>query len=125
MKTPTKNDATPDSRAGDGCMARLVRLRYSVASDGSENTVYDHEDDRDLFPTKSGNRDYQCRKCDERTAEEIALAMNVYDLTMRENHFYEIGSETLARRCRQEIFRLCGFETNAKCAGTDASEKTL
>jgi hypothetical protein len=25
MKTPTENDATPESRASDGCMARLVR----------------------------------------------------------------------------------------------------
>lgn len=103
----------PENTAGSDCQERLVRLRYSVASDGSENTVYDHEDNRDLFPTKSGNRDYQCRKCDAQTAEEIALAMNVYDLTMRENHLYEIGSETLARRCRQDIFRLCGFETNS------------
>jgi hypothetical protein len=107
------NQTQPNNEAGAVDQERLVRLRYSVASDGSENTVYDHEDDRDLFPTKSGNRDYQCRKCDAQTAEEIALAMNVYDLTMRENHLYEIGSERLARRCRQEIFRLCGFETNA------------
>ena len=26
METPTQNDATPDIRTGDGCMARLVRL---------------------------------------------------------------------------------------------------
>jgi hypothetical protein len=25
METPRQNDATPDSRTGDGCMARLVR----------------------------------------------------------------------------------------------------
>ena len=119
---------TPDTNntAGSDCQKHIVRpLRFSVAHDGAESTVYDEQDGRDLFPTKSGNRDYQCRICDEQTAAEIALALNVYHLTMRENACYEIGDEEGARRCRRDVFRLCGFETTAKSAGTDASEKNL
>jgi hypothetical protein len=114
-----KPDTNTENTAGSGCQERIVRpRRFSVAHDGAENTVYDEQAGRDLFPTKSGNRDYQCRTCDEQTAAEIALALNVYHLTMRENACYEIGDEEGARRCRRDVFRLCGFETNAPTVPT-------
>jgi hypothetical protein len=40
--------------------------------------VYDHVEQRDLFPTKSGNRQYACQTCDEHIALLIAEALNAY-----------------------------------------------
>ena len=51
--------------------------RYSVVSDGFEYTVWDNEKKCDLFPTKSGNRDYSCKQCPESIAHQIATALNL------------------------------------------------
>jgi len=88
------------------------KQRFTTVSDGSEYSVYDAEAKRDLFPTKSGNRDYQCKRCERETADQIALALNVYHLTMRENACYDSGDTDTARKCRAEVFRLC-FGENA------------
>ncbi len=52
--------------------------RFVVVSDLPEWTVWDQERQCDLFPTKSGNRDYACRRCGEDTAHMIADALNAY-----------------------------------------------
>lgn len=52
--------------------------RFVVVSDLPEWTVWDQERKCDLFPTKSGNRDYACRRCSEHTAHLIADALNAY-----------------------------------------------
>lgn len=53
--------------------------RYTVASDLPEYTVYDHVKKRDMFPTKSGNRDHKSTRCFEEDAELIAKALNRLD----------------------------------------------
>jgi hypothetical protein len=50
--------------------------RYVVVSDLPEFTVRDRIKNVDLFPTKSGNRNYACSFCDEPTAKQIADALN-------------------------------------------------
>ena len=50
--------------------------RYSVVSDLPEYSVYDHVKKRDLFPTKSGNRDHKSTRCFEEDAQMIAQALN-------------------------------------------------
>ena len=50
--------------------------RYTVVSDLPEYSVYDHVKKRDLFPTKSGNRDYKCVRCYQEDAQMIAQALN-------------------------------------------------
>ena len=52
--------------------------RFAPCSDLPEWTVWDNERKCDLFPTKSGNRNYNCRRCDEATAQLIADALNAY-----------------------------------------------
>jgi len=52
--------------------------RFVVVSDLPEYTVYDREQQLDMFPTKSGNRDYACRGCDSARANMIADALNFY-----------------------------------------------
>ena len=50
--------------------------RYLVVSDLPEYSVFDTKTNRDLFPTKSGNRDYACRSCSRRDADMITNALN-------------------------------------------------
>jgi len=50
--------------------------RYTVATDYPEHTVYDRVKKRDLFPTRSGNRGYQCLRCYQEDAVLIAQALN-------------------------------------------------
>lgn len=50
--------------------------RYVVTTDYPEHTVYDQVQKRDLFPTKSGNRDYKCVRCYREDAAMIAQALN-------------------------------------------------
>jgi len=52
--------------------------RYEVVSDLPEWTVWDNLQKRDLFPTKSGNRDQSCRLCGSEDALLIATALNEY-----------------------------------------------
>ena len=54
------------------------KKRFEAVSDLPEWTVYDHVEQRDLFPTKSGNRQYACQTCDEHIALLIAEALNAY-----------------------------------------------
>jgi len=60
--------------------------RFQVVSDLPEWTVWDNEKKRDLFPTRSGNRSYSCKICNEDTALLIANALNYYF----ENHQSEM-----------------------------------
>lgn len=60
--------------------------RFQVVSDLPEWTVWDNEKKRDLFPTRSGNRSYSCKICNEDTVLLIANALNYYF----ENHQSEI-----------------------------------
>jgi hypothetical protein len=53
--------------------------RYVVTTDLPEFTVHDLVEKRDLFPTKSGNRDYSCSRCYEKDATLIAMALNLLD----------------------------------------------
>lgn len=57
--------------------------RFVVISDLPEWTVWDKERQCDLFPTKSGNRDYACRRCEEDTAHLIADALNTEVINSR------------------------------------------
>ena len=50
--------------------------QYKVVSDFPEYVVWDSKYYRDLFTTKSGNRDYACRQCTRNDAELIADALN-------------------------------------------------
>jgi len=52
--------------------------RFAPVSDLPEYSVWDNEEQRDLFPTKSGNRRYACRQCSGDTASLIADALNYY-----------------------------------------------
>ncbi len=52
--------------------------RFKVVSDLPEYTVWDNEKKCDLFPTTSGNRQYACARCKEKTAQMIADALNAY-----------------------------------------------
>jgi len=56
--------------------------RFIVVSDLPEYTVFDTKEQRDLYPTKSGNRDYACKECDSATAGIIAAALNCYLTTL-------------------------------------------
>jgi len=51
--------------------------RYHAVSDLPEWTVHDDEAIRDLFPTKSGNRNNACRQCSADTAKLIADALKL------------------------------------------------
>jgi hypothetical protein len=95
---------------GRACgMNEPERERFIVVTDLPEYSVFDRLKERDLFPTKSGNRDYQCTACTEETARAIALAMNVHHQTILENQLYEEGDEKGARECRKNVWKLCGF----------------
>jgi len=61
-----------------GSSAQACSPRFVVVSDLPEWTVWDQERQCDLFPTKSGNRDYSCCRCGEDTAHLIADALNAY-----------------------------------------------
>ena len=54
------------------------KKRFEAVSDLPEWTVFDHVEKRDLFPTKSGNRQYACKMCHEDVALLIAEALNAY-----------------------------------------------
>jgi hypothetical protein len=71
--------------------------RFVVVSDLPEWTVWDQERQCDLFPTKSGNRDYACRRCDEDTAHMIADALNAHTVNAAHS-----GIRPNARPDRQE-----------------------
>ena len=55
-----------------------LKQRYEAVTDGNENSVFDHEKKYDLFPTKSGNRDYQSKKCRKEDAAHIANCLNFW-----------------------------------------------
>jgi len=55
-----------------------IEERYEVVSDGRESSVFDHREKRDLFPTKSGNRDYQCEMARPEDVEHIARCLNLW-----------------------------------------------
>ena len=110
MKTPpTTEPPNPidSERVGDCPAASCSARRFTVVTDGDEASVFDHQREQDLFPTKSGNRDYQCLHCDIWQAGQIADAMEVYHLTMREDALYEAGDTAGARECRAQVFRIC------------------
>jgi len=68
-----------NAKPASGCTVEgLVRPRFVVVSDLPEWSVWDTETKRDLFPTKSGNRDYACKQCDSVTAAMIAESLNFY-----------------------------------------------
>lgn len=50
--------------------------RFKTVSDNDEYSVWDTQKEKDLFPTKSGNRDYTCKKCTKETADAITYALN-------------------------------------------------
>jgi hypothetical protein len=86
---PVNRDVDPvitgeveDARAA-GSSAPACSPRFVVVSDLPEWTVWDQERQRDLFPTKSGNRDNACRRCGEDTAHLIADALNAYTANAR------------------------------------------
>ena len=54
--------------------------RFQPVSDLPEWTVHDTETGRDLFPTKSGNRDYCSGNCTAATAARIAYCLNMVEL---------------------------------------------
>ena len=54
------------------------KKRFEAVSDLPEWTVWDNQEKRDLFPTKSGNRQYACKMCHENIALLIADALNAY-----------------------------------------------
>jgi len=62
----------------DGKMRLPEKKRFKVVSDGNEFTVWDTQEERDLFPTRSGNRNFACKQCPEHIAGLIAEAMNAY-----------------------------------------------
>jgi len=68
------------------------KKRFEAVSDLPEWTVYDHVEQRDLFPTKSGNRQYACQTCDEHIALLIAEALNAYIANAPADHFSRLGN---------------------------------
>lgn len=56
----------------------MNKKRFEAVSDLPEWTVFDHVEKRDLFPTKSGNRDYAGMRCERHIAALIADALNFY-----------------------------------------------
>ena len=60
-------------------MSSELQPRYIAVTDGDENSVFDTKKERDLYPTKSGNRDYQCKTCREWDAKHIAKALNLWE----------------------------------------------
>lgn len=67
LKTPAAGSSAP---AGSP--------RFVPVSDLPEWTVWDQVNQCDLYPTKSGNRDYALRGSGEDTAHLIADALNAY-----------------------------------------------
>ena len=61
-------------------------MRYEIVSDCDEYSVWDNNEKRDLFPTKSTNRNYACKwGCDKTTAKKIADALNASEDCGRTN----------------------------------------
>ena len=61
-----------------GSSAPACSPRFVPVSDLPEWTVWDQVNQCDLYPTKSGNRDYALRGRGEDTAHLIADALNAY-----------------------------------------------
>lgn len=72
------SDMKTDNSENKPIMSSQLPPRFVVVTDGDENTVFDNKKERDLFPTKSGNRDYQCKTCRPWTAKHIAAALNLW-----------------------------------------------
>lgn len=67
--------------------------RFKVVSDLPEYTVWDNERQIDLFPTKSGNRDFACKRCEQYTASIIADALNFYFQCLEEGKIAKQAKE--------------------------------